>query len=308
MAATAHFLLSTGLSLPSSSCLMSTNDSEGSSDAAFQTPSADLPDHEELEANLPKPDIGASPVLDGPVTRSGRKRKNLAPVKSSGKKKNKMIRSPAKDDPKAAPHTSTDHLACQPPPDPRPGPTARPPQDLAELLSSGLSTIKSSMDCMEARLGGKIDSLEASVKKNKETIVILTDTVNKNTVDLARLEAEIRSADSSLDARVAGIVKSHVAGIEAELKSSESSLDTRVAELVRGQASGLEQMQINQSISSSSCSLSPAQVNTYWQCRRSLRLWPLSGSDLERSVHEFLLGFLDFDLEAMGRDAGGIRV
>ena len=51
------------------------------------------------------------------------------------------------------------------------------------------------MGGMETRLAGKIDSLETNVNKNKETIVMLSDLVNKNTVNLARLEAEIRTID-----------------------------------------------------------------------------------------------------------------
>ena len=67
-------------------------------DADFQTPSVadeeegrSQREQEELEPSRPEPDIGASPELVGPVTRSGRKRKNLSAVKSTGKKKNKMI-------------------------------------------------------------------------------------------------------------------------------------------------------------------------------------------------------------------------
>ena len=81
---------------------MSVEDSSGSSETLFQTPSSTASpathaepggevEHQELEPSRPEPDVGASPELIGPVTRSGRKRKNLAPVKSSGKKKNKMM-------------------------------------------------------------------------------------------------------------------------------------------------------------------------------------------------------------------------
>ena len=100
---------------------MSVNVSEESVDAVYGTPTAGSGNKgdgrsereaEELEASRPEPDIGASPELVGPVTRSGRKRKNLAPVKSSGKKKNKMI-------PKSPPEPSRPEaslpLAGQPP-------------------------------------------------------------------------------------------------------------------------------------------------------------------------------------------------
>ena len=78
---------------------MSNNESPESSDAVYQTPTAvvleERSTHEELKPA--REDLGASPELAGPVTRSGKKRKNSAPVKSAGKKKNKMTsRTPPK--------------------------------------------------------------------------------------------------------------------------------------------------------------------------------------------------------------------
>ena len=57
-----------------------------SPDEVFQTPDSVVivevreATHQELEPERPEPelDLGASPVLEGPVTRSGRKRKNAA--------------------------------------------------------------------------------------------------------------------------------------------------------------------------------------------------------------------------------------
>lgn len=288
---------------------MSRNDSGESTDA-FQTPSADTEDEArgELDPALPEPDLGASPELSGPVTRSGRKRKSLVPVKSSGKKKKKMNRSPdpKEDRPqpdKAGQAVPSPKTPAPPPPDlpdvrpqnaaPEPVPHCPPQQpppqaqDLAALLTNGLGTLQNSMGGlqasmggMEARLAGKIDSLEASVNKNKETIAVLTGIVNKNTVDLARLEAELRSNEVALDGRVADLVKAHIAGLDGPL-----SLD-----------------------SSRPPGLSPSQVNMYWQCKRSLRLRPIVGPNLEAVVKNFLFDFLGVDLEAMGPDTGALRV
>ena len=150
-------------------------------DAVYQTPTAivleETADHPELDPPTQE-DLGASPELVGPVTRSGRKRKNSAPVKSAGKKKNKMT---SRTPPKAGSQAESNN----------PAPKA-PDNDLVALLTGGLSDIKQSMAGMEDRLAGKIDSLEASVNKNKQSTVILTESVNKNTVDLARLESQIR--------------------------------------------------------------------------------------------------------------------
>ena len=157
----------------------------------FRTPCTD-PSEEELHPPCKEPptgDIGASPVLVGPVTRSGRKRKNIAPVRSTGKKKNKMI-------PKSPPPSTTPAQACNssahhPPTAPEsqpgdclspaatgqiaPGPAApvapggagvrQNQQDLAALLTSGLVDIKRSMAGMETRIKDQISGLEQAVNK-----------------------------------------------------------------------------------------------------------------------------------------------
>ena len=270
---------------------MSIDDSSGSGDNIFQTPSAALsppadPVCGELETPRPEPDVGASPELSGPVTRSGRKRKNLAPVKSTGKKKNKMM--PARSPPTARDAPTGPEMAQSTTRPPRTDPPPQTEQDLASLLANGLANIRSSMGGMEDKLGRmedrlveKIDSLESSVKKNKDTIMRLTDTVNKNTVDLARLETEMRANDQSLDRRVAELVRSHTAPpTELEMSCRSRSFENLVN----------------------------PRATMYWQCRRSLRLWPISGQDLKEEVKIFLRRYLELDLGTMGEEAGVVRV
>ena len=249
---------------------MSVNESTESSDAVYQTPGSivleEQSTHEELEPSREE-DLGASPELDGPVTRSGRKRKNTAPVKSSGKKKNKTMtsRTPPRPDAQANPPTSSRQM-----------PGATPPPDLAALLSNGLSSIQSTMVAMEEKLVGKMDSLEACVNVNKRSISILTGTVSKNTVDLARLETPMREGDDRFEDRVAGIVRS-VMGRDSH---SVSSLDL------------------------SSRVPSTEQIERYASCRRSLRLWPIVGQNIEESVKDFLrtnLGYTRDQVEDLGR-------
>ena len=60
---------------------MSSNESTGSTESVFRTPGsgegeADLSLHGELDPPIQERELGASPELVGPVTRSGRKRKN----------------------------------------------------------------------------------------------------------------------------------------------------------------------------------------------------------------------------------------
>ena len=94
-------------------------------------------------------------------------------------------------------------------PVPQPQPTsAGQDQDLAALLTAGLNNIQQAMGGMEARLSGKIDLPEASVTKNKQSIVVLTDLVNKNALDFAKLETEMHSG---LEQRVTEIVRSQAA-------------------------------------------------------------------------------------------------
>lgn len=241
---------------------MSEDGSSESNDPVFGTPMALSPEpyHAELDPPRPEPDVGASPELAGPVTRSGKKRKNLAPVKSAGKNKNKIMTARS---PRQAGRLSTSSSQAAPSPgsSSQPAPTqeldAGQPQDLAALLTNVQANIQASMGAMETRLAGKIDSLEDSVKKNKDSIVLLTDMVNKHMVDLARLEAEMRSKDASLDQKVADLFRSH------------TTSDATHHRALRPEPSGANRR------------LSDAQTQMYWQCRRSLRLWLITGDDLD---------------------------
>ena len=253
---------------------MSVNESTESTETLYQTPDSivieERSTHEELEP-LVSEELGASPEVSGPVTRSGKKRKNSAPVKSTGKKKNKTMNTmrspqtrrsvddqtqvppPAVLDPPSGPHTNNQPTSSQP--------------DIAALLTSGLSSIQQSMSGMESRLGGKIDTLEAAVATNKESIAVLTESLNKNTIDLARLESQMRDSEGNFYKRVTNIVRT-VIGRES-LSGHHSVLDSSSAS------------------SSSSRRLSQAQVDRYMLCRRSLRLWPIEGPDVRASVLEF---------------------
>ena len=109
----------------------------------------------------------------------------------------------------------------------------------------------------------------------------LTSAVNKNTIDLARLESELRASDQSIDRRVAEALRNHTSLTNASVPDLGNGPppDPRAA----------------------------ARESTYWRCRRSLRLWPITG-DLVAGVYGFLLDHLDFDLEAMDPEAAGIQV
>ena len=280
---------------------MSSNESTESSDTVYQTPTAIIIErpatHEELEPEVETEgvggpgDIGASPELVGPVTRSGRKRKNPAPVKSTGKKKNKTMtsRTPPKND---APHipaaqgAGPSHSVGSSTPT---APTTQTSSDLAQLLTAGLSNIQQSMAGMENRLSGmedrlaeKIDNLETKVNKNKDSIVILTDSVNKNTIDLARFESQLRGCEEGLESKVTNIVKSVI-----------SRGDHTVSTIPTPQTGG---------------GLSGDQIDRYLRCRRSLRLWPIRGPDLAAEVRRFLMTSLGFSTDQVDQDFGPVEV
>ena len=89
--------------------------------------------------------------------------------------------------------------------------------------------------------------------------------MNKNTVDLARLESRLRETEDGLD-----MMKTQINNGGASVSGSEMSF-----------RSGLSQ----------------PQMDRYWKCRRSLRLWPVRGPD-------FLAASLAFMLEKLGADVG----
>ena len=212
------------------------------------------------------------------MTRSGKKRKNLAPVKSSGKKKNKMVNKSSPGMPsQGARRQQEGNSAPQ-------SPTLTTP-DLAVLLTTGLANIQSSMTGMESRLTTKINSLEETVAQNKQSVVVLTDAVNKNAVDLARLESQFAASEQALESRVTDIVR-HCVGQNSSDCTTFSDTGSTVPHIGR----------------------SSEQVTRYWKCRRSLRLWPVSGADLRVSVRHFLQELLGYEDEEIDRDISQFSV
>ena len=236
-------------------------DSVESTDTLFQTPTAVIVDriieeeaaHEKLESS--RRDIGTSPDFDGPTTRSGKKQKHPAPIKSSGKKKNRMTtRSPTSTplgDSQQGPGNGVPprRHSRQDPATPT-GAPHDPTADFATLPKNGLGSmqgsLQASMNGMESRLGEKFDNLEATVTKNKESIVNLTDAVNKNAVDLVRLETQLRSTEEDLDRRIADLARTQ-AGSSALSVSSSFGSSSANSSLARG--------------------LSSSQIERYWKCR-----------------------------------------
>ena len=283
---------------------MSVNESTESTETVYQTPgsSEEASGHEELEPSRPEQELSASPELVGPVTRSGKKRKNPAPVKSSGKKKNKtsMMRSPRKsntdrptlhsgvatptrtDPPPLAAASATGTTSGKAPPEPQGQQGTQ--ADLAALLTNGLSTIHKSMEAMENRITDKIGGLEATVASNKHCIVELTSALSKNTVDLARLETQMREGEANFESRVSDVVRSVMSADLSRPLARELAIDRPPGR-----------------------HLTTAQIDRYDRCRRSLRLWPIGGPDLPGAVRNFLISKLGFDPVLVERDFGPLE-
>ena len=147
-------------------------------------------------------------------------------------------------------------------------------QDLAALLTLGLVDIKRSMAGMETRIKDQISGLEQAVNKNKQSIVTVTDILNKHTVDLARFESQLRSSNDAFERRVTDIVRSVVGTQDSTFSSTEAG------SVALGRRQGAP---------------TPEQEARYWKCRRSLRLWPLTGLDLRDAAQVFIQDLLGLD-------------
>ena len=261
------------------------------SDSVFQTPDSivvrsTVNTHPELDTERQEgPDIGASPNL-GPSTRSGKKRKHVAPVKSSGKKKTKMIRSPTAGGSDTNSPTRRASTSSVPPGQPAQGPPGM--NDLAALLTRGLAEIKTEMGGMESRLGEKITTVEKTVKTNVQNIADLTSTVSATAKELSALKARVESSEEDLDRRVAHAVRGFL-----ERENTEQSF---------------LQISTDQSVSAGCRARNPQQLASYEKCRRSLRLWPIRGPNLEEDVHKFLTDLLQFSTDFVANDLGRVRV
>ena len=136
------------------------------------------------------------------------------------------------------------------------------------------------MGGMEQRLAGKIDALESSVKTNERHIQVLTSSVNCHSEELASLARRLDRTEQRLEQ------PRRTTWGNPDLADSITSLD-QGHQVVTGRTS--------------------EQVSRYWRCRRSLRLWPLSGPDLVRDAERFLVDFLGFAPD-FARDLGVLPV
>ena len=133
---------------------------------------------------------------------------------------------------------------------------------------------------MESRLGNKIDSLEAVVHQNKKNIETLTSTVTENSAAIDDLRRRAASDDHRLEQRVGDLVR--------------AALDTSA---MNNMSIGSCGEVIPTNVSARNPVRSAQQIAMYWTCRKSLRLWPLTGNDLLKAARDFLVTNLEYTAE-----------
>ena len=82
------------------------------------------------------------------------------------------------------------------------------------------------------------------------------------------------------------------------MRSSDDNFEARVTEIVRNVVGSEQLVPLNRPGNGSgpgTTSLTHEQVSRYWRCRRSLRIWPIGGPDLEAAVSDFLERILGLD-------------
>ena len=163
--------------------------------------------------------------------------------------------------------------------------------DLAALINASSQKTALGMTDMENRLAGKMDIQEANL-------------ANTN-CELRQLKERVTDGEATLDTRIATAVDQAVAR-----RLGQDHFPPLGGPATPGPSSTLSFPSFATAASSSSGQPSAIiaadpravrQEEDYWLCRRSLRLWPAPGPDLNKSVSEFLTSELEIeDLDDIG--------
>ena len=92
-----------------------------------------------------------------------------------------------------------------------------------------------------------------------------------------------------------------VGRLEKRMDESDQNLPNNVMKIV---APEFDKMRAELKEACVGKTVDPKQVEKYWLARRSLRLWPVKGQDLRRSLSQFMVKILDFPesfLNTMGQ-------
>ena len=262
------------------------SDSENEAELVFLSP-----DEEPVPRKSDREDQGASPVL----RRSNRKRKSVSSVqdmsKGSGSKKKKT--SPPKKQPPPQEAEQAGNMpklprtpqgaggggpgaSDTPGTDPDKG-DKQPGQDFAALLLA-----------MEKRLATKMDATNKAVnqavnlsKMNSDALETLEEKVGATDAALKETLARIEAQEERVLARVEGQVQEMVrnqlkaAGFDSQLSAGDLSTIHDQRNSYAAAASSSNSTMNSGSTRGPTLSKESRQEAKFWECRRSLRLWPI---------------------------------
>ena len=289
------------------------SDSENEAELVFLSPD------EEVRPAKTQVDQGGSPVL----RRSNRKRKSTAAYsdsemsKNSGSKKKKGSSSPdpGKSMPKIprTPQQGQENTPEQAPKAKTPAvpEVQRQPMDFERLLAG-----------MEERLASKIESNNRAVgeavalaKQTQESLCVLEEEVKSK-------DAALRAALEDCETRIMRTFQTTVKDmVQDQLREAGFDPDLTAGALSTRRDISLEPSRIESTSYASvtakpgTTKLSGASLDTqadrreerFWQCRRSLRLWPVPGGDLA-GLKDFLRTKLRMDEQFIEEELGEVHI
>ena len=258
----------------------------------------------------PVKDQGASPTL----RRSNRKRKSVTTTqdmsKSSSSKKKKCSPNKVPDTMPKTTRTPVRGSDAAEQNGPKEAETAdKPPNDFASLLMA-----------MEARLSSKLDAnkraVNEAVKMSKlnsdaldalEEKVDATDEILKET--LARVEAQEERVLARVEEQVKNMVRDQLkeAGFDTQLSAGDLSTVVGGSRPRNGPTSYAEAAAVSSSFSGPGLCKERRQETKFWECRRSLRLWPIP-EPTQQGLKTFLQDKLNLEEDFIEEDLGQVTI
>ena len=253
-------------------------------------------------------DQGASPQL----RRSNRKRKSVSTAqdmtRGSGSKKKKC--SPIKA---TTPNSSQGKAMPKVPRTPPKGADGQEQEKTVE--KEGVNDFVALLQAMEARLSSKLDANKKAVneavklsKLNSDALDALEEKVDATDETLRETLARVEAQEERVLARVESQVKIMVqeqlkaAGFDSQLSAGDlSSLPGSYAAAV---STGTESVKKDTRVQPNK---DQRQEAKFWECRRSLRLWPVKEAT-ESGVKKFLTEKLSLNESFTEEDMGPITI
>lgn len=140
-------------------------------------------------------------------------------------------------------------------------------------LESKIDTTAAKIDNLDDKLSARIDKQERELKKMNKKIECNSKRAQDTANDFAKLKNFVEKRSEDLPAAISKIVDEK---LKTALKSERGPRHRPLGETGMGP----------------STSLGARNVESYWRARRSLRLWPITGENLDMPVRGFLKNVL----------------